>query len=213
MEIIQKKYDVIRIRVADVKVSGLNPVSRTAIRATDGLLESMRKYGWIDAYPIKLSHDGYVGDGHRRLACAKKLGINEITAIRTDYTVAQLISFNQGTRQWNQEAWDAVAVKGVEVSAGAKQAQTLLEKLAGPDALEYVRDHGKSAAIGETLNRFLRYVNRTGDPIFGKKALCWIVEWNQGAEVKNAIKDLTEPQLLIDAVRNNRRLRRSGWRI
>lgn len=62
---------------------------------TDDIIKSMRKHGWIDAYPMHVTKNGgkalKIKDGHHRFAAARTLGIPiKYTVCEDDATIPEL---------------------------------------------------------------------------------------------------------------------------
>lgn len=200
------------VSIDDLQLSGINPLSRSFIVGSD-LLKSFEKHGFLPYHPILLSSDGMVGDGHRRLACAKLLGIEKVPVIHTGASVKELIGSNTGGRSFLTTDWDKVQYFGVEASPTASKYQAILRKYAGDDALDYVVGARKSSRISEYLRKLLIYIGKDGDVEYGFKTLRWMVENNMQRVVIDAIKDDTSPDIFIDAINNNRVLSRGKWRL
>lgn len=67
------------LRVKDIKTASHNPQSRTTKTAIKGLIDSMAKHSIL--VPIMVDANSKVIDGHRRLAAAKELGWDTISAV------------------------------------------------------------------------------------------------------------------------------------
>lgn len=80
----------------------LHKVNRN-IRSTKGLEESMRRHGWIDAYPAHVVINGNgkykIKAGHHRFTVAKKLGLPIKFVICDDN--ASIHELEKGTTPWN----------------------------------------------------------------------------------------------------------------
>ena len=201
------------VEVDSITVSGINPIKRTDIKASDELLVSMRKHGYIEFYPILLSADGKVGDGHRRLECAKMLGIDSVPVLRTDKTVEELIAYNAGAKTFRTIEWDTVSFSKVEVSSDVARWHKLLDDIAGPSALALVSEYGKSSRISAYLRSMLLYIGKIGDKEYGLNALRWMLANNQQRAIIDAMKDSVSPSIILDAISNNRRLTRGSWTV
>ena len=68
----------ILIKISELKQAAHNPASRVKSGNLTKLKESVSEYGLIN--PIKITSDGEIIDGHRRVAVFQKLGIIEIAA-------------------------------------------------------------------------------------------------------------------------------------
>jgi hypothetical protein len=81
----------------------LHPVNRE-LRRVEILISSMKRYGWIDAYPMNVSHDSEGGlliikDGHHRFEAAKTLGLEVKYVICSDN--ADIYDLATSTTPWN----------------------------------------------------------------------------------------------------------------
>ena len=97
------------------KFLGDNRVVNTRARQTQALISSMKRHGWIDAFPMLVKKNGsgfYVLDGQHRLEIAKDLNI-PVKYVETvdDVDIAQI---NSASKSWNLDDYvHMYAARGV----------------------------------------------------------------------------------------------------
>lgn len=69
------------IKVADIKRAPYNPPNRSEKAANSALMRSLEEIGL--QYPLLVTADNDLVDGHRRLACLIQLGMDDIPCIET----------------------------------------------------------------------------------------------------------------------------------
>ncbi len=89
---------------SDYEKFELHPFNRD-VRKTKGLEESMRKHGWIDAYPMHVRRNGNgkfkIIGGHTRFTVARMLGIPVKYVVCDDD--ASIYDIEKGITYWNLE--------------------------------------------------------------------------------------------------------------
>ena len=190
-----------------LNTSELNPETRTRYVHLTDLLDSMKQRGFLANHPISVTKDYVIGDGHRRVACAKRLNIETVPVIVCDNTVEELMSQNAGAKPWRLGDWP----DSVEHPKSVRDFEESLLFMAGSNAVNIVRGYKKSPRIGYTLKRLLSYVGIIDDVAFGEKALIWLCAFGMQNHVTGAMKDLTDPSIILDAINNEKPLMRGNW--
>lgn len=202
---------IYEVPVSEIKESGFNPPSRTRIRHDDPLLISMRVKGFDPEYPVMIGIDGRLGDGHRRLACAKLLGIDKIWVRKSTKTAEELVLFNYGTRPIKTSHWDYMS-KRIEPPPPVKRKHERLKALAGPDAVDLVVEYNKATDVVSVLAKVIDYTGQKNKgQVVGRKILHWLVSQNQIHPARMAMQEYIDPAVLIEAINNNRPLLRGRW--
>jgi hypothetical protein len=177
------------VRVEDVVAAPYNPPGRTAEKALKQLLASMEDIGLL--YPVLIDDGKNLIDGHRRLACAKLLGWEEIAAItlpRHDvHPDKAYASVNVTARKMGGN--DALAV-------WLKNPQAVHRKQAA--LFEQMRD---DVGIGlyRTARELARHIGQDG-PGFIRKAFVWLMDHATVGQVTKAMEAGESPQVFLDAI-------------
>jgi len=177
-----------------------DPANR-ATKQNKALLESMRKYGWLDAFPAMARRlkNGHllILDGQNRCMCAKALGIPIKYVICSDDVDISIPEINQPQRPWNPTDYVTSFSKQGNKDYGillgfAKQhkmsigvAATILQNRGSisthevKDGTFKVRDMGKADAVIQTMNS----AHKSGLNFWNHSrfisALCQIYRWTR----------------------------------
>lgn len=183
-----------RLKMMDVsalRFNGFNPRSRVMEGSTKfkRLLESVRQHGIIS--PLLVAPDGLVIDGHRRLACAIKLSLQEVPCV---------IASRNAQETWVEAVFNQQGISGKQIvqtvaqglspvylpTAEAKRVIDL-QSVAGPELFQQMAEEGVSASIRTALNNVCRY---TGDnsPEWRARVLRWLVKHKMQKPQRDAIE-------------------------
>jgi len=171
-----------RLKMMDVsalRFNGFNPHSRTMERSQKfkRLLESIRRHGVIS--PLLVAPDGLVIDGHRRLACAIKLGLQEVPCVITSKnaqeTWVEAVFNQQGIN--GQQIVQTVAQGLSPVYLPAAEAKRVLDlqAVAGADLFQQMAEEGISVGVRTALNNVCRYTS-DNSPEWRARVLRWLVK-------------------------------------
>lgn len=186
-----------------IKGKAYNPPSRTEPRALSVLLESIRQYGILN--PLTIGQDGILADGHRRLECAKRLGIEKVPCVIT--WVSSDISYNeQNTSPRRLTPNEALYVL---LSGGKSNPRTAAQferysKLLGVSIMEKLCDMGLSLGGLKTNEASIKAV--LGDDVNDamlKKALVWIAENGQSYKMRRWASDGGSKEIALACINNN----------
>lgn len=183
-----------RLKMMDVsalRFNGFNPRSRTLERSPKfkRLLESIRQHGVIS--PLLVAPDGLVIDGHRRLACAIRLNLQEVPCVITSKnaqeTWVEAVFTQQGIN--GQQILQTVAQGLSPVYLPPAEAKQVvdLQTVAGEDLFQQMAEEGISVGIRAALNNVCRY---TGDnsPEWRARVLRWLVKHKMQKPQRDAIE-------------------------
>lgn len=75
------------------------------------MISSIGRIGIL--YPLLVSKEGVVADGHRRLAAANALGMKKVLVIRRSLSAEEMIEVaNSSTRKLGDKEWGQIAPSG-----------------------------------------------------------------------------------------------------
>lgn len=204
---------IVMLNVNEIIEAPFNPPDRTEKAALAMLEASIRELGGI-IQPLIVSKDMRLIDGHRRLACAKRLGMTEVPAIVTS------VGLQSGWAGLNTSAMPITGKQFVKATSDGLDDAYLpksqrrkiqrLRTLAG-DRYEELAAAGVSTSI---LSMVSRIANHTGDKTQGwaSAILFWLVEHRMQTPARKAIEGGIVPQTLAQAIRQNRPLVQS-WKV
>lgn len=199
---------VVMMDVEEIHPAGFNPAARTDTRATRALMADIRGRGIL--VPLIVGRDNILADGHRRLACAKALGIQRVPVVRYDAPAEELYTINTTARPLRTSDWFAAYAQGLAPgSVNNKTARDILEieRLIGNDAARAMAARGRSPHILTWARRAAIYCNDPTDE-FVREALRWLDECNQQFALRKAldVPPTIPPETLKMAIVNRQKL-------
>ncbi len=207
-------YHVIMMDVDSIKLAPFNPPGRVTPHQLARLKNSIEKAGKI-IVPLVVSSDGYLADGHRRLACAKLLGYDMVPVIISHSPLSDLWSeCNCATKSITGKDWLYASTHGMESDVTMPKNVTrqieALQSLLTPDELSDISTR-RSPGIISTVREVSVYVNDDTHE-FQRKLLLWLDKFGQDI-VRAAIKYAeVDPEVIRLVIEQDRPLRRS-WKI
>lgn len=177
----------------------------------DDLVESMKKYGFISAFPLLYSEiDECLGDGHRRLEAAKILGLAEVpVTVFTDLTAGEVWKFNDTRKPITTKDYTIAYSNGLNLDNVPKRQKVQLQKVIeyiGEDGLKFLADHKKSPAVISFAEKTAVYCGRKNDLKFIKDVLYWMVIFEQTNVVRRIMDWKATETLITIAVKENRKI-------
>lgn len=199
---------VYSVPVENIRTAAFNPPNRTDKRSIHELMESIKQFGIL--MPLMITHDCKLIDGHRRLACAKELGMTDVPCIiRTGDQVELFSAVNTTSRKLNRADDLTVYLAGGKLAARSKATVSALEKLIGKDGLEVVAERQMSPATILTAARMLlNYIGiipENAGP-YSKAAIMWVIRQKQTFAVRLAITMGIPVETIIDCINNDKPL-------
>lgn len=195
---------IFEIPIDEVKPAWFNPPIRESAKNLKPLLSMLKGRNTIP--PIWLSRDGVLGDGHRRLACAKQMGFKTILAIRFDLTVEEVWAMNFGTRPITpREIMIAYDLGYLNVPTKRLRPILNLQHVIGKDGIHELVVLGVSPGIYNEARRIVNYVQNDSSD-FEKASIWWLARSKQRFMVRKAIDGGIDPEILEKAVFENKRI-------
>lgn len=191
-----------------IKPAPFNPPDRATARSITDLKASIERVGII--YPLVVTKDFDLVDGHRRLACAVALGMKTVPVIiRPDNQLELFYEVNQPQKKLTRsdELWVYLS-GGLVRGEGLANIRTL-ERMIGRDGLEILAEERVSPrGILQVTMMLLRYTSKgepdptTGDNTFANRAVMWLVYNRQTFAVRRAIAGRMSPKVIASCVEN-----------
>ena len=201
---------VFQMPVSEIKFAPFNPPVRTAASSLEDLLSSVQEFGVIE--PVKLSRDGVLGDGHRRVSCAKLTERASVPAIRYDMNIEDLFSLNGYSRPVRPNEWFISYMLGNRnVPPSTRRKIENLIEVVGVEGAAKLSSMNVSPHIFSMGKMITNYV-QTDSTLFLKQAIWWMVDNRQQFVVRRAIGGGIDPEVLIAAIKKNRPIMQQ-WKV
>jgi len=198
---------IIMVPLESLRPAPWNPPQRTTRQALKELQESIRARGII--VPLVIDTNGNVIDGHRRLACAKALGLQVVPAVVVQADSSLYSELNDVTRRLNGKEWLHVFARGVQAGKAHNKHLVEIERLCGREMIERMRRENLSSSVYKVARAVCRYTGTDpADDKWMRTVITWIVEGHRQAMAHWAMADGIKPQRLYEVVRDGRDIRR-----
>lgn len=187
--------------VDDIAISGQNPAQRTRQSALRRLEESIAARGIIT--PLIVDQDGILVDGHRRLACAKRLGISHVPVVVVHDSDGSLYpEINDSLRRWQSVEWLYRHQLGGTVPERQRRNIELIAELCGPELLALMADTRQSPHAILTIAKFAcrRMDIDPLDRAFFGKTISWLVRRRYSSRVYRSLGDGMPPDYLYRCI-------------
>jgi hypothetical protein len=208
MDISKVPFEIVfRMPVAEIVPAPFNPATRTEPRNLKRLLNLIRDKGF--RFPVYLSRDGVLGDGHRRVACAKIIGLADVPAMRFDLSADELFEMNDGMKTiTDAQLLDAYRRGFRRIRQSKLDRIHSLRDLVGEDGITRLADKGVSIHILSMARMVANYCDND-DHRFLARCIWWLVDYNQQFAARSAIREMIDPDVLEMAIETGRKLSKS----
>lgn len=198
------------VEVWNLSLAEFEPERRIDIKHIADLYRSMQDNGYNLRYPIQATYDYIVGDGHRRLTCARKLhdqGDKRFTSVpvfraEPGVTADQIwheansnrmnISSSDDLVAYNRGMKFPIAVHGGEIE--------WLEDLGGRKLLKYLEERGFGSNLSREARGIAKYCDMEEDRDFLMRTVYWLARWNMQTPARYARKTNADHRMLAQAV-------------
>ena len=196
--------------VAEIRFAPFNPPTRTTSAKLEDLLQSVKEFGVIE--PVKLSRDGMLGDGHRRVSCARQAGVMQVPAIRYDKSIEDLFALNGYSMAVNPVGWIQAYVAGNRnVPLTTKRKIENLIEVVGWEGAVKLAAMNVSPHIYSMATMIANYCE-TDSLDFKRRAVWWMVDNRQQFVVRRAIGGGIDPEVLMVAIKKDRPIMQQ-WKV
>ena len=202
---------IIMVPVGSIKTAPFNPAKRSEdgerLRA---LIEGIKELGGI-VYPLIISSDNRLIDGHRRLAAAKKLQMKEVPAIVLPLELQRSwVLLNDLQMKNSGRAWTEIVVNGVSIENLPPKIRRDFEKLyilIGDEGIaEMASKRPPLAPFVMSIARLIgNYIGDASDAMVSK-ILLWLIRNDMQKAARWAIDSGIDPNELRRAINGNKRL-------
>lgn len=148
-----------------------------------------------DTDAITIGKDGYLGDGHRRIAALKFLGVEHVPFIVDgERTGLEIWRDRASAKPPTSRNVSEAAFLGLKEEYWPKQqreAAEIIRKYSGEDGLNLVIKNKVSFGINHVLSQIMKYLNYPNNPkLNGYKILKWLVKHKMQRIARHAIEYL-----------------------
>lgn len=184
-----------KMKIADLVPAKYNPKTRTEAAKIRKLISSIEKIGLI--YPVAVSKDKKVIDGHRRVAVAKAMGWEEIPVLITAGNSEEVYgSVNYTTRRiTGTEKLQIYLEEPNAIDADDRRLYEMAEKHLGRQMLHKIVKTGGSVTTYRWCLEVGRYVDEK-TPSFYSKVARWIMKHRDVRTIRSLMA-LKQPSNII----------------
>ena len=204
-----KQYEIASIAylvpVDEIRTALFQPKDRTEKQALRKLMRTIKEAGRV-IMPLVIAADGTLADGHRRLACAKALGLTHVPVLFEGGDPGWLFAIiNGGIMPPKAKTWGGAVAEGLDPTLVPGEARGWILDMVRLLGIEGFADMAtrRSPAIMPTVYRLAHYVGDESDD-FLRAALVWMDKYSMVRPAIDAMRDCAAPEALIAAVREDR---------
>lgn len=191
---------------------GFNPPQRVTEKSLALIMQGIVELGGV-VQPIIVSRDLRIGDGHRRVAAAIKLGLTEVPIIELPLGLQEMWGILNNTqkaivgRDWVEVHSLGFSLENAPVNV--RKQITEIKNLIGEDGFSLLAEKGMTTTVLGFAKRLANYINTTGtkpDSSLVAQCLLWLINFGQQYAARKAIEDGMSPGVMRYAISNNESL-------
>ena len=191
--------------IETVREAPFNPALRTLPHKMKELRDSIEEHG-IEV-PLIIGSYGVLGDGHRRLACARELGLEVVPVVRSKTRTSwDIYADNSTQRPTRASEWLQAVVKGFPIDmVPIKHRRHIADvmRVHPRDELIRMANIGQSPTIINFARRVGRHIGDTSDPML-RKIDNWFIKHGVQYKTRKAIEDGCTPDTVFRAIEEDR---------
>jgi len=198
------------VPIGSIRPSPFNPKERTDPKRLRDLKEDIRKHGLL--YPIQVTADGEIIDGHRRYEVLKELGEEQIPVFRRSVNDSEEIfqSCNLTSERLSGAQWLQRWLQGGDVPKEKLNDIQLIEKCCGRDFLAKMAElHLSPNSCIDVARACMRYCDVPYEDLeFMRLTIIWLVSGRRQNLARRIMDSRSaDSNLLFRAIIENRDLR------
>jgi hypothetical protein len=197
--------EIKKMKIRDLQKASFNPKSRIS-KELARLRSSIERIGLV--YPVAVTKDGRVVDGHRRLECCRQLGWEEIPVliVAVDDLNVAYAEVNSTAKVHTGAQVLAVYLKQPSaVSPGMRKRIERVEERFGRSLLRRLfKENLSVGAVGWAQTVATYCLDESDD--FVLKAVNWIIERRNQHLIRSYMRLNQSPKRLWSAIRENKPL-------
>jgi hypothetical protein len=203
------------LNVEQILVADFNPARRINRSQLSGLMISIQQHGILE--PLALTWNKVLADGHRRLACAKLLGMKIVPVSIHDELVmdapALWVVLNAESMSLTPSQWLDAVSHGLPLSTpgfpeSMRKRIAKISDLLGESAITDLVEAGRSPNIIDTAERVVKYCGRKEDREFLRQTLLWLILVGNSFSVRAALSEEIPDDLLVEAIEHGNPIHR-----
>ena len=203
---------IVMMPVGVIECAPFNPENRTEENERlKNLMQGIKDLGGI-VYPLIVSNDNRLIDGHRRLTCAKMLGLKEVPCIVMPLELQRAwIVLNDTQLPIMGGGWTEIVYHGVSIANLPPKHRRALQQiydLVGDDGIAAMAQKTRpmSPHVLSWAKRICRYIDDSTDEMLGM-TLLWLVEHNMQKLARFAMENGVPAQSLAKLIKANKPIR------
>ena len=192
--------------IDELKFAPFNPPNRTETKSLGELMGSLKRVGQL--YPILVTKNNDVIDGHRRIACMKSLGNKTIKCIIINGDRGELFTeVNQTSKKMTLSDDLFVYLTSGTTTKRSKRYMEELSTMVGRDGLEYLADRNISPRGIYNAYREVNDYLKEDYKISSKQIIYWLVDYHLTYTARTAMYNNISKQIMVDCIKSNQDLR------
>lgn len=204
--------EIMQVAVNDIKIAkGANPPQRTEGPALRDLMASINRYGIIVPLVVDMRSMTLV-DGHRRLACAKALGLESVPVVAAPPEARDVLfeEINRSTRKMTGKEWTQLVARGFKANPKVMRSTERIRRLMGEEMVQEIAMRKLAInSLDSVMGQIAKYLDwSTEDSQRMGIIMRWLLKGNS-AVARRAMASGVPAQVLAQAIESDRSLRMS----
>lgn len=203
---------VTMMALGEIRFASFNPPTRIEADALKELKASIEEIGLL--YPLLVSRDGSLIDGHRRYTCLKELGYVEAPVIVVSLGLQEGWNNANITKAIDNRDWIYVGGEGFspENMPRKKRKQwERLNELIGDEGIKLMANRRMSFGVLAWGRAVARYVDDPTDG-FLSRCLMWLIRHKMQYQARKAMEEGCDPAIIVAAINRDKPLVNS-WEV
>ena len=176
---------VMQVAVSRIKPLAFNPQNRTVRKSLAPLMKSIRQHGIL--VPVVLTADFQLVDGHRRVECARLLGMEKVPAIINAGDPRQLFAEVNGTqKRLTNRDYLEVYLSGGGIPPARLAKIKLIESYVGRSGVERIAGLGLGPGVMQIATMIANYCGIKNEREIGE-VIMWVAERGQSFAARRAM--------------------------
>lgn len=193
-----------KLAIKELKLAKFNPQSRQAdVRI---LCQSIERVGLL--YPVLITKQHEVVDGHRRVAACKKLGWTDIPTLVAEGSQAEMFAeINSSARPVSgNQTLQVYLAEPLAVGAKVRSRLEDFESTVGRNILERMAKEGFTLGTWYTAKKIAKAAD-VDDNSMLLKILRWLMKYRCARVAERALTFGTAPSKIMAAIKNDKPIR------
>jgi hypothetical protein len=194
------------VSVSKIKTMRYNPQYRLEEHVLAPLLDSIRRVGIIN--PLIVGDNNNLIDGHRRLKCAKILGMATVPTIKHDGDVNELYQeVNTTARRLTNADYLAIYYAGGNVGVRRNAKLDKIKEIVGDEIIKYAVTEGVSYTTIIQGIEAAKLIGYTNVP----KLVVWLIKYKLSYRLRRVLEDRMPFNKIIKLIESDKPILRT-WK-